>query len=79
MKKSLIFAICIVFVVFGFVNFVSAEVTLTSSPASVYNFGDIVKLPLTISFDSDFSGLFVLNLVCGDGKVEFYKEYRSHF
>jgi hypothetical protein len=75
MKKSLIFAICFFLVLFSSATFVSSEVSLGSSVNSVYNFGDIIKLPITLSFEEDFSDVFVLSLVCGEGSAEFYKEY----
>jgi len=56
-------------------TFVSAGVELSNSISPIYNRGDVIRLPLTFSFDEDMSDIFVLNLNCNEGKVEFYKEY----
>ncbi len=74
-NKRVILFVGFLLAVVSLAPFSLAEVSLRDSVNPVYNLGDVIKLPITLSFEEDFSDIFVLSLVCDEGRVEFYKEY----
>jgi len=59
--------------IFFSVTLVSAEIIL-SQPSSIYNLGDILDIEAKIKPSQQLSGFFELNLNCGNGSTNFYRE-----
>ncbi|MEK6925640.1 MAG: hypothetical protein AABW50_00015 [Nanoarchaeota archaeon] len=51
----------------------SAEIIITKQPLTVYNFGEIVAVPVTIKTLSDVTGSFSMDLICEGKTANFYK------
>ncbi|PIO01017.1 hypothetical protein COT60_02670 [Candidatus Pacearchaeota archaeon CG09_land_8_20_14_0_10_30_9] len=73
MKKILITLILGLFLV----SFVSAGMSFSIQPHSVYNFGDKINTTLDISSNGEFNEIISINLKCGNGEVQVYKEFLS--
>ena len=71
MKKVLIIMIISIFLI----SLASAEIIFTQQPKELYNFGDVVNLPLKITTLSDIQKFFTLNLICNGIDTEIHKEY----
>jgi hypothetical protein len=65
MKRGIIILILIVLLS----SLMSAEIIFDSQPAGVYNLGDDVNVPITISSLSDVSGALKINLICNGTAV----------
>lgn len=51
----------------------SAQIIFDEQPASVYNLGETVNLPITIKPLQKTTGILEMNLVCQDNLINFYK------
>jgi len=71
MKK--IFALFI-FSIF-LLSVVTAEISLTNEPKSLYNLNDKIELNVKITPNPTINDLVVLKLVCPESEIEIYKEY----
>jgi len=54
-------------------SFASAEIIITQQPKEVYNLGDAVSVPITITTLSGVSKIFQMDLLCQGGSINFYK------
>ena len=54
-------------------SFASAEMIINQQPNKVYNLGDSVTVPITIKSIAGVSGMFSMDLLCGNKQVNFYK------
>jgi len=53
----------------------SAEPTIifNSQPKEIYNFGDIINLPITLKTTTNIYGIFEVELICNGAEISFYK------
>ncbi|MFH1585568.1 MAG: hypothetical protein ABIB79_02285 [archaeon] len=49
------------------------EILIDEQPSEVYNLGDTITIPITLKAALDISGSFEMDLLCGGGDVNFYK------
>lgn len=54
-------------------SFASADIIINSQPEEIYNLGDSFPIPVTITSQTDVSGVFQMILFCEGHQVEFYK------
>ena len=52
---------------------VSSDIIINTQPASTYNLGSIITIPVTLKTSSDLTGTFQMDLVCGNSDINFYK------
>ncbi|MBI3623333.1 hypothetical protein HY212_04630 [Candidatus Pacearchaeota archaeon] len=55
------------------ISSVSAEIIINQQPASTYNLGEVITIPLTIKTLSDIYGTLEMNLICSGQELNFYK------
>ncbi len=55
------------------VSVVSAEIIVTQQPNSIYNYGDIVMVPVTIKGSADILGVLEMSLICNGAEKNFYR------
>jgi hypothetical protein len=72
MRRTLLF-FGFVFIILS-INIISAEIML-SQPSALYNLGDSVDIQATIKENQQSSGFFNMNLACGDGTRNFYRNF----
>ncbi len=51
----------------------SANVIINQQPASIYNLGDVITVPVTFKPTQDVSGVFQMDLLCAGNQINFYK------
>lgn len=73
MRKEFAFIVLSLFLV----SMVSATVELTTPAKDVYNLGETINLPITITADEATSNIFAVRLMCGLKEIEIYKEFLS--
>lgn len=64
--------ICSFFVFLLSIGITSSTLQINDQPSEVYNYGDIIQVSVLARPES-VSGSFEINLVCGEGHVNFYK------
>ncbi len=52
---------------------ISAEIIVDSQPATIYNLGDIITVPITVKSTTNLVGNFQMNLICNGNQLDFYK------
>lgn len=62
---------------FFLVSFVSASINFEVQPHPVYNFGDKINTTINIVPSPDFNEVVSVNLKCGSGSSQVYKEFLS--
>ena len=69
MRGLFIFAIILSLLI----SFTSAEIVITQQPNTLYNFGDLISVPVIITSPTDISGAVEMNLICNGIETNFYK------
>lgn len=69
MQKEL----CLMFFIILLVSFASAEIIIEKQPNKVYNLGESVQIPVTITSSTGIAELFQMDLVCSGHELNFYK------
>ena len=69
MKKILIIFVFAIF----FSSLVSSEIIINQQPKEIYNFGDVISIPVTIKSLKDTSGVFQMNIICEGQEENFYR------
>lgn len=67
-KVALLLTVCLLLT-----SFMSAEILINQQPKEVYNLGDPISIPLTITTISGVSSVFEMNLLCQERSINFYK------
>ncbi len=73
---ALVFAFSLIFLVSS-VGVQAAQIVFTSQPSAVYNLGDMVKAPVSITTSSSVSDFFSVYLICNGVQTQVYQEYLS--
>ncbi len=68
MRKIVLFIFVILLI-----SFVSAEIIINKQPNDIYNLEDSFSIPVTIKSSSDVSGVFLMDLLCDNHQLNFYK------
>ncbi len=69
MRKTLIFfALAILFL-----NSVHATLLVTQQPNALYNYGDIVQIPLILKATTNVYGIVEMSIICNGKETNFYK------
>lgn len=55
------------------ISFASAEIILQEQPRDVYNYGDLISVPVTVKTVGGVSGTITMDLLCSGKNVNFYK------
>jgi hypothetical protein len=67
-KIILLLTLCLILT-----SFISADIIITQQPKEVYNLGDAVSVPITITTLTGMSKIFQMDLLCQGGTINFYK------
>ncbi|MEK6898092.1 MAG: hypothetical protein AABX28_01910 [Nanoarchaeota archaeon] len=67
--RGIIFPILLVLMIYS----VSAEIIINQQPEKIYNIGDILKIPATVTSNIDVYGSFDMNLLCNGKETNFYR------
>jgi hypothetical protein len=73
MKKEILLTIFL-FAILLF-PLISAEIVINEAPKSLYNFGDIISIPIKITSLAESGEIFTMNLICEGVQTEIHKEY----
>jgi len=65
--------IVVVLIFFLLFPLISAEITINQQPDSIYNFGDVISVPITVRTTTNVAGFFNMDIICGDNEINFYK------
>ena len=69
MKNKLIFALFFLLLV----PILSAEIIITQQPNAIYNYGDIINVPVIIKSTNPLAGTMEMNLLCNGIENNFYR------
>ncbi len=69
MRKTLIFfALAILFF-----NSVNATLIVTQQPSTLYNYGDIVQIPIVLKATTNIYGIVEMSIICNGKETNFYR------
>lgn len=54
-------------------SLVSSEIIVNQQPNAIYNLGDVIVIPVKITYPIEVSGILTMDLICGGKTANFYK------
>jgi len=75
MKKRVTTSIVIILLGIFLISFVSADIIINEQPKKLYNFGDVINIPMKVKLNSDIKDFLTINLICNGNEIEIYKEF----
>ena len=73
MKRGTKIGVNVLILIILLSSFASADIIFTQQAKPVYNWGDIIYIPVTVKTLSDVSGVFQMDLICNGSLINFYK------
>lgn len=68
-------AIITIFVAILLLSTLSAEMILKEDPKELYNYGDVVTVPVKVLATKNMQGFLSMNLICAGEEYEMFREY----